>query len=166
MPSRDLRGQASATLRADHRQQLIPPRTPIAQVAVELSLRACTLREQYPGARAQAPRQKEAHTERWPRPRLMDDGTLADANKAEAVLKVTDSWHVLVRLHFSRNFRSDKVEKWEARNNLQCLRTLSLACPQWAVLRNKFKTENSTGKVMCIRAKEFLLIAWQIKLRN
>jgi hypothetical protein len=50
----------------------------------ELSLRACTPWEQYPGARAQAPRQKDAHTERWWRPRRMDDGALADANKAEA----------------------------------------------------------------------------------
>ena len=71
-------------LLVDHRRQLIPPRTPEVQVAVELSLQACTLREQYPGARAQAPRQKGSHTERWPRPRWMDDGTLADANKAEA----------------------------------------------------------------------------------
>ncbi len=83
-PSRDLRGQASATLRADHRRQLIPPRTPEARVATELSLRACTLREQYPGARARAPRQKGAHTERRPRPRRMDNGALAYANKAEA----------------------------------------------------------------------------------
>ena len=33
----------------------------------------------------QAPRQKGAYTERRPRPRWMDDGVLADANKAEAV---------------------------------------------------------------------------------
>jgi hypothetical protein len=50
-----------------------------------MSLRPWALQEQYPGARARAPRQKEAHTERWPRPRQMDDGTLADANRAEAV---------------------------------------------------------------------------------
>jgi hypothetical protein len=60
-PSRDLRGQASVTLLADHCRQLIPPRTPEARVAAELSLRACTLRELYPGACAQAPRQKDAH---------------------------------------------------------------------------------------------------------
>ena len=83
-PSRDLRGQASTTLRADHCRQLIPPRTPEARVAAELSLRACTLRERYPGARARAPRQKGAHTERRPRPRRMDNGALAYANKAEA----------------------------------------------------------------------------------
>jgi hypothetical protein len=69
---------------ANHHRRFIPPRTPEAQVAAELSLRACTLREQYPGARAQAPRQKDAHTKHWPRPRQMDDGALADANKAEA----------------------------------------------------------------------------------
>ncbi len=50
----------------------------------ELSLRACTLREPYPGARAQAPLQKGAHTKRRPRPRRMDDGALADTSKAEA----------------------------------------------------------------------------------
>ncbi len=53
-------------------------------VAAELSVRARTLQEQYPGARAQAPRQKGAHVERRPRPRRMDDGALGDANKAEA----------------------------------------------------------------------------------
>ncbi len=52
----------------------------------ELSLQACTLRGQYPGACAQAPRQKDAHTEHQPRPRRMDDGVLADDNKAEAAL--------------------------------------------------------------------------------
>ena len=71
-------------LRADHCQQLIPPRTPEAQIAAELSLLACTLRERYPGARAQAPHQKDAHTERRLRPCWMDDGTHADASKAEA----------------------------------------------------------------------------------
>jgi hypothetical protein len=83
-PSRDLRGQVSTTLRADHCQRWIPPRTPEAQLAAELSLRAYTLQEQYPGARAQAPRQKDARTERRPRPCWMDDGMHADASKAEA----------------------------------------------------------------------------------
>ncbi len=76
--------KASATLRADHRRQLIPCGTPEAQVAAELSVRALTLQELYPGARAQALRQKGAHIERRPRPRRMDDGALANANKAEA----------------------------------------------------------------------------------
>jgi hypothetical protein len=53
------------------------------QVVAEWSLRACTLRERYPGGRAQAPRQMGAHTERRPRPRWMDDGTLAYDNKAK-----------------------------------------------------------------------------------
>jgi hypothetical protein len=57
--------------------------TPKARAAAELSLRACTLRERYPGVPAQAPHQKDAHTKRRPKPRRMDDGTLADANKAE-----------------------------------------------------------------------------------
>ncbi len=77
--------KASATLRADHRLRLMPRGTPKAQVAAELSVRAHTLRERYPGARAQAPRQKGARIERRPRPRQTDDGALADANKAEAV---------------------------------------------------------------------------------
>jgi hypothetical protein len=72
-------------LRADHRWGLIHHRTPEARVAAELSVRARTLRERYPGARARAPHQKGAHTERRPRPRRMDDGALAYANKAEAV---------------------------------------------------------------------------------
>ena len=71
-------------LSADHLGNLIPPRTPKAQVAAELSPRAWTLQEQYPGARPQTPLQKEAHTKRSPRPCWMDDGTHADANKAEA----------------------------------------------------------------------------------
>ncbi len=76
--------KASATLRADHRRRLFPRRTPEAGVAAELSVRAPTLRELYPGARAQAPRQKGAHIERRPRPHWMDDGALANANKTEA----------------------------------------------------------------------------------
>ena len=76
--------KASATLLADRCRQLIPPGTPKAQVAAELSVRAHTLRERYLGARAQTPRQKGAHIERRPRLRRMDDGALADANKAEA----------------------------------------------------------------------------------
>jgi hypothetical protein len=52
------------------------------RVASELSLRACTLRERYPGAHAQVPHQKDAHTKRRLRPSRMDDGALADANKA------------------------------------------------------------------------------------
>ncbi len=54
------------------------------QVAAELSPRALALQEQYPGARAQALHQKDAQTERRPRPRWLDDGTHADTNKAEA----------------------------------------------------------------------------------
>ncbi len=76
--------KASATLRADRCRQLIPRGTPKAQVAAELSVRACTLRERYPCARAQVPRQKGARIERRPRPHRTDDGVLADANKAEA----------------------------------------------------------------------------------
>jgi len=147
-PSRDLRGQASATLRTNHCRQLIPPRTPEARVAVELSLRACTLRERYPGARVQAPRQKGAHTERQPRPRRMDDGALAYANKAEAAttsklklakLKLELSHVLLASLGKTAflEFCSHKVEKWEARNSSQCLWTRSLACPPWTVLRNR-----------------------------
>ncbi len=71
-------------LRVNHRWWLIPPRTLEAQVVTELSLQACTLQEQYPGAHAQVPHQKDAHTERWLRPCRMDDGVLADANKADA----------------------------------------------------------------------------------
>jgi hypothetical protein len=60
--------EASAMLRADHPWRLIPPGTPAARVAAELSLQARTLRERYPGARMQAPHQKDAHIERRPRP--------------------------------------------------------------------------------------------------
>ncbi len=77
--------KASTTLRADHRRRLISSGTPEARVAAELSLRARTLQERYPGACAQAPRQEGAHIERRPRLRRMDEGALADANKAEAV---------------------------------------------------------------------------------
>ena len=76
--------KVSTMLLANCCQQLIPRGTPKAQVAAELSVRAHTLRERYPGARAQAPRQKGARIERRPRPRRMDNGALADANKAEA----------------------------------------------------------------------------------
>jgi hypothetical protein len=71
---------------ADHHWELIPPRTPEARVAGELSLRACTLQERYPGAHGQAPGQKGAHTKRRPMPRRMDDGALAYATKADAAM--------------------------------------------------------------------------------
>ncbi len=77
-------GKASATMCADHCWRLTPRGTPEARAAAELSVRTCTLRERYPGARAPATRQKGAHIERQPRLRRMDDGALADANKAEA----------------------------------------------------------------------------------
>jgi hypothetical protein len=76
--------KASATLLADRCWRLIPRGIPKAQVAAELSIQARTLRERYPGARAQASRQKGARIERRPRPRRTDDGALAKANKAEA----------------------------------------------------------------------------------
>ena len=57
--------KASATLLADRRWRLIPRGTPKAQVAAELSVRAPTLRELYPGARVAR-------------------DALANANKAEA----------------------------------------------------------------------------------
>ncbi len=76
--------KASKTLRLDCRRRLINRGTPKAQVAAELSIRARTLQEQYPGTRVQAPRQTGARIVRWPRPRRTDDGALADANKAEA----------------------------------------------------------------------------------
>jgi hypothetical protein len=150
-PSRDLRGKASATLRTDHRRQLIPPKSPEARVASESSLRACTLQKRYPGTRARAPRQKDAYIERRPRPRRMDDGALAYANKAEAAttnkpklakLKLESS-HILVACLGKTaflEFHSHEVEKWEARNISQRLRTRSLACPPWTVLRNWSET--------------------------
>ncbi len=95
-PSRDQQGQASTTLRANHHWPLITPRTPKERAAAELSPWAWTLQEQYPGARARAPHQKGAHTERRPRSRRMDDGPLAGANKAEAApiesLSLCRSW--------------------------------------------------------------------------
>ncbi len=82
--SQGLVWKASTTLRADHHRQLIPSGTPEARVAAELRVQARTLQERCPGARAQALRQKGAHIERQPSPRRMDDGALADANKADA----------------------------------------------------------------------------------
>jgi hypothetical protein len=82
----------------------------------------------------------------------MDNGALAYANKAEAAttselklakLKLGLS-HVLVACLGKTaflDFCSHKVEKWEARNCSQRLRTRSLACPPWTVLRNRSKTE-------------------------
>ena len=141
-------------LRADHHWQLILSRTPKVRVAAELSLQACTLRERYPGARAQAPRRKDAKTERRPRPCRLDDGALADANKQkQRWLRHWLSTCLGKTVFVMRNFCSNEVEKWEARNNLQCLWTLSLVCPQWTVLRNKSKTDNSAVNVICVRAK-------------
>jgi hypothetical protein len=81
----------------------------------------------------------------------MDDGGLAYAYKAEAVmtskLKLAklklESSHVLVACLGKTaflEFCSHEVEKWEARNSLQRLRTRSLACPLWTVLGNRSET--------------------------
>jgi hypothetical protein len=99
----------------------------------------------------------------------MDDGALAYANKAEAAttrelklakLKLGSS-HVLVACLGKTaflDFCSHVVEKWEARNSLQRLRTRSLACPPWTVLRNRSKTDNSAVNVLRVRAKKSMLI--------
>jgi hypothetical protein len=65
-------------------RKIIPPRTPKAQEVAELGLRFRILREGFPGARTQVPRQKEAQFDRRPRPHQLDDGELADPSKAEA----------------------------------------------------------------------------------
>jgi hypothetical protein len=99
----------------------------------------------------------------------MDDGALAYANKAEAAttskLKLAklklESSHVLLaslgKTAFLK-FCSHKVEKWEARNSLQRLRTRSLACPPWTVLRNRSEMDKSAVNVIRVRAKKSMLI--------
>ena len=77
-------GKLAQSYAPDHCRRLIPPRTPKARLAAELSLRVCTLREQYPGAHAQAPHQKDAQTEHWLRPHRLNDGMHANASKAYA----------------------------------------------------------------------------------
>jgi hypothetical protein len=94
----------------------------------------------------------------------MDDGVLAYANKAEAALtsklKLGLS-HVLVeclgKIAFL-DFRSHEVEKWEARNSSQRLRTRSLAFPPWTVVRNRSEADNSAVNVIRIRAKKSMLV--------
>jgi hypothetical protein len=80
--------KARATLRLDRRRRLINRGTPKAQVAAESSIQARTPQELYPGARAQAPRQKGTRIERRPRPRRTDDGALACSNKAKAATTI------------------------------------------------------------------------------
>jgi hypothetical protein len=99
----------------------------------------------------------------------MVDGALAYANKAEAVmtsklklakLKLGSSQVLVACLGKTAflDFRSHKVEKWEARNSSLRLRTCSLACLPWTVLRNMSKTDNSAVNVIPVRAKKFMLI--------
>jgi hypothetical protein len=59
---------------------------------------------------------------------------------------------------FLKKLRSHEVEKWEARNSLQHLRTRSLACPPWTVLRNRSETENSAVSAIRVPAKKSMLI--------
>ncbi len=99
----------------------------------------------------------------------MDDGALAYANKAEAA---TSSELKLAKLKLGLShvlgaclgktafldFRSHKVEKWEARNSSQRLPTRSLACSPWTVLRNWSKTDNSAVNIIRVQAKKSMLI--------
>jgi hypothetical protein len=97
----------------------------------------------------------------------MDDGALAYANKAEeattselklAKLKLGSS-HVLVAYLGKTAFLDFcSHKKREARNSSQRLRTRSLACPPWTVLRNRSETDNSAVNVIGIRAKKSMLI--------
>jgi hypothetical protein len=98
----------------------------------------------------------------------MDDGALAYANKTEAA---TTSELKLAKLKLGLRyvlvaclgktaflgFRSHEVKKWEARNSSKRLRTRSLACPPWTVLRNRSETDNSTVNVIGVRAKKSML---------
>ncbi len=99
----------------------------------------------------------------------MDDGALAYANKAEAAttrelklakLKLGLSLVLVACLGKTAflDFLSHKVKKWEARNSSQRLRTRSLACPLWTVLRNRSETDNSAVKVTRVRVKKSMLI--------
>ncbi len=89
-PSKDQQGEFSAMLHTNHHWQINSPKDLKEQVATELGPWVRILQEQYPGACAQAMCQKEAQSDRRPRPRQLDDGTLADANKAEAA--PIESW--------------------------------------------------------------------------
>ncbi len=51
-------------------------------------------------------------------------------------------------------FRSHEIEKWEARNSSQHLRTRSLVCPPWTVLRNRSETDNSAVNVYTRSSEE------------
>ena len=99
----------------------------------------------------------------------MVDGALAYANKAEAgmtsklklaKLKLGLSQVLVACLGKTAflDFRSHKVEKWEARNSLQRLRTRSLACPPWTVLRNRSETDNFAVNAIRVQAKKSMLI--------
>jgi hypothetical protein len=99
----------------------------------------------------------------------MDDGALAYANKAEAAttsklklakLKLESSHVLLASLGKTAflEFRSQEVKKWEARNSSQRLRTCSLACPPWTVLRNGSETDDSAVNVIRVRAKKSMLV--------
>ena len=68
---------------------IIPPKDPEEQVAAELGPQVRILQERYPGASVQATRKKEAQSGCRPRPHQLDDGKLADANKAEAACQLS-----------------------------------------------------------------------------
>jgi hypothetical protein len=59
---------------------------------------------------------------------------------------------------FLEKLRSHEVEKLVARNSSQGLRTRSLACPPWTVLRNRSETDDSAVNATRVRAKKSMLI--------
>ena len=61
---RTTKAKLAVLLPADHRRAEIAPSDPQVQLAAEVRARARTLQEQCPGARARAPRQKGAQTDR------------------------------------------------------------------------------------------------------
>ena len=163
-PSKDQQGQASTMLRANHGRQFNSPKYPKERVAAELSPWAWTLREWYPGVRAQAPHQKEAQTEHRLRPHQLDDGTYADANKAEAAPiepRTLGSLHktsFLKIVLFRQNLRNGKREIACKKYNFSlCLQTLSLACPQLAILRNEAKRTICCEPEMHLGEKSMLI---------
>ena len=122
--------------------------------------------------RAWAPHQKDAQTEHQPRPRWLDDGTHADASKAEAAptskLKLKSSKlklglsHVLLACLGKTAFLKELLfqQSWEM-GSKKWLSATTVALTSMSFvdsLRNKSNTDNSAVNVICVRAKKSLLI--------
>ncbi len=145
-PSRDQQGQASTMLRVHHRWQFNSPKDPQSASSGGIEPTGLDTPRAIPWCACASAASKGCPYQALARPQRICDGTHADTNKAEAApiksrtlgMSVKDcrSWETFV----PTKLRNGKQEITCKKHDFsQCLQALSLACPQWTVLRNESK---------------------------